>query len=290
MLKKIDNYILIDKIDENKFEISYKAIDNNNKLYVIKEINIQNKEFVLNEIEILKQMKSKYSIEFIELIEKNDYIYLVLELCDGNLNDLLKKKNKNFDITTIFEIIFQLNEVLKLMHSKEIEHTNIKPENILIKNKNNIHIKLSDYILTSNFLNNNNTKFINYKRNYYQAPEFKKNRKSNLWSIGLILYYLYFNQLPFIDNEDYLNPNNKIILKKTHLKLLDDLISKLLIKNPNERISWDEYFNHLFNKQQIIEIYINIEKNEVNNYIINKDFQQEQLKNTKILLDGKKKK
>ena len=136
MLKKIGNYILIDKIDENKFEICYKAIDNNSKLYAIKEINIQNKEYVDNEIKILKKMNYKYSIKFIELIEKNDYIYLVLELCDCNLNDLIKKKNGNLDITTIYEIIFQLNEVLKLMHSKEIEHTNLKPENILIKNKN----------------------------------------------------------------------------------------------------------------------------------------------------------
>ena len=92
MLKKIGNYVLKNKIGENKFGICYKANDNNNKLYLIKEINIKNKEFVENEIKILKKMNSKYSIEFIELIEKNDYIYLVLELCDGNLNDLLKKK------------------------------------------------------------------------------------------------------------------------------------------------------------------------------------------------------
>ena len=145
MLKKIGNYVLKNKIGENKFGICYKANDNNNKLFSIKEINIKNKEhkeFVENEIKILNKMNSKYSIEFIELIENNDYIYLVLELCVGNLNDLLKNKNGNLDITRIFEIIIQLNEVLKLMHSKEIEHTNLKPENILIKNKNNIHIKL----------------------------------------------------------------------------------------------------------------------------------------------------
>ena len=92
MLNKIGKYVLKDKIDKNKFGICYKAIDNNNKLYAIKEINIKNKEVVDNEIKILKKMNSKYSIEFIEFIEKNDYIYLVLELCDGNLNDLLKKK------------------------------------------------------------------------------------------------------------------------------------------------------------------------------------------------------
>ena len=92
MLKKIGKYILKNKIDENEFEICYKANDNNNKLYIIKEFNIKNKEYIENEIKILKKMNSKYSIEFIELIEKNDYIYLVLELCDGNLNNLLKKK------------------------------------------------------------------------------------------------------------------------------------------------------------------------------------------------------
>ena len=95
MLKKIGNYVLKDKIGENKFAICCKANDNN-KLYAIKKINKQNKYFVDNEIKILKEMKSKYSTEFIELIEKNDYIYLVLELCDGNLNDLLKKKKWKF--------------------------------------------------------------------------------------------------------------------------------------------------------------------------------------------------
>ena len=60
------------------------------------------------------------------------YIYIVMELCDGNLKDLLEKKNK-FDIVTIIKITNQLNEVLKLMHSKQIEHRDLKPENILIK-------------------------------------------------------------------------------------------------------------------------------------------------------------
>ena len=242
MLKKIGNYVLKEKIDENEFKICYKANDINNKLYLIKEINIQNKDLVYSELQILNEMNSKYSIEFIELINNNDYIYMVLELCDGNLNNLLNKKNRNgnCEVTTLIKIIFQFNEVLKLMHSKQIVHRNLKPENILIKNKNDIHIKLSDYTLTKYYVNNNNSNFKNNINIYYQAPEVSQNKnitfKSNLWSIGLILYYLYFNQLPFIDKDDYFNLNNKIILKKTHFKLLDDLISKLLIKNPKERI------------------------------------------------------
>ena len=56
-----------------------------------------------------------------------------MELCDGDLNYFLKKKNGNLDIITIIKIINQLNEVLKLMHSKKIEHRDLKLENILIK-------------------------------------------------------------------------------------------------------------------------------------------------------------
>ena len=284
MLNKIGKYELKEIIDKNEFGLCYKAIDDNNKLYAIKKINIQNKEFVNDEIKILKSMNSKYSVEFIELIEKNDYVYMIMELCDNNLNDLLNKNNGNLDLTIIIDIISQLNEALKMMNSKDIVHTNLKPENILIKNTNDIHIKLSNYKLTKNFQNNNNS--------YFQAPEVslfnKRNIKSNLWNLGLILYYLYFNQLPFIDIDDYFNLNNKIILKKTHNEISDDLISKLLIKNSNERINWNDYFNHPFNKQQLIEIYIDIEKDKTNSTIINKEFNQEQLKDSKIFLNGKK--
>ena len=159
MLKKIDNYFLKEKIDQNEFEVCYKAYDNNNKNYLISEVNIQNKEFVDNKIKIIKKKNPKYSLEFIELIEKKDYFYMVMDLCDGNLNDLLKKKNGNLNLTTIFEIIFQLNEILKLMNSKEIEYINLNPENILIKNKNSIHIKIYDY----------NSKIKNYSNFYLQT-------------------------------------------------------------------------------------------------------------------------
>jgi surface protein len=126
-------YTLISIISEGGFGICYMAKDENNNFYAIKKINIQNKEVVKKEIEILKIMKSKYSVNFLESIEKDDNIYIVMELCDGDLNDLLENKNENLDIITIIKIINQLNEVLKLMHSKKIEHRDLKPENILIK-------------------------------------------------------------------------------------------------------------------------------------------------------------
>ena len=136
MSDKIGKYELGDLISKGGFGECYKAKDNNNNLYAIKKILIANKEeekSIINEINILKAMKSKYSVELIEDFKKDKYYYIVMELCDGDLNDLLENKNENLDIIIIINIINQLNEVLKLMHSKKIEHRDLKPENILIK-------------------------------------------------------------------------------------------------------------------------------------------------------------
>ena len=110
-------YTLIKRIGEGGFGICYMAKDENNKFYAIKKINIKNKEVVIKEINILEIMNnSKYSVNFLEFIEKDDNIYIVMELCDGDLYDLIKKKNYYLDILSIIKIIYQLNEVLKLMY------------------------------------------------------------------------------------------------------------------------------------------------------------------------------
>ena len=79
----------------------------------------------------------------------------------------------------------------------------------------------------------------------------KYNYKSDLWSIGVIIYRLKFVKPPFngqteialIKNINRFN-NNKI--KKTGNEELDDLIKRLLEKDYEKRLSWDEYFNHPF--------------------------------------------
>jgi serine/threonine protein kinase len=202
MLNSIGKYILEEEINNGSYGICYRAKDEKNNRYAIKKIkkgNNENVSNIINEINILKIMKCKHSVEFIEYIEKDDYIYIVMELCDGDLNYLLKKMNKKIDIITIVKIIIQLNEVIKLMHEKKIEHRDLKPENILIKFKDeeDFDIKLTDYGFSKSYQSNSKySKIVGTM--YYSPPEVYKNEgnsKSDLWSIGLILYYLYFNNL-----------------------------------------------------------------------------------------------
>ena len=91
------------------------------------------------------------------------------------------------------------------------------------------------------------------------APEIlegdkKYDNKCDLWSIGVIIYQLLFKEYPYTGNTEYsLYKNIKKLgqkkLKHTIDDKLNDLIRRLLVPNPKERISWEEYFNHPFLKK-----------------------------------------
>ncbi len=167
-----------------------------------------------------------------------------MELCDCNLYQMIEKKKLN--IKEIKELLEQLNNAFKTMYINSIIHRNIKPENILIKklkNKNNLY-KLGDYESSKQINKSNNTSN-NAKAN---ALNVKNNlnidkSKFDLWFIGILIHKLCFGKIP---------KNN--IIQKSNSIYLDDLIKKLLIKktydenNNNCRISWKEYFEHNFFK------------------------------------------
>ena len=109
----------------------------------------------------------------------------------------------------------------------------------------------------------------------YKAPEIiegqKYNHKCDLWSLGIIICELYFKERPYKGPKEYallqeIIKFGKKRIEKTDDKQLDDLISKLLVIDPNERITWNDYFNHPFFKNYIAIIY-KINKNEKNNKI-----------------------
>ena len=79
--------------------------------------------------------------------------------------------------------------------------------------------------------------------------------KTDLWSLGIIIYNLCFREYPYNGNStvallNKIQSSGQNLLKKTNVLNLDNLIRKLLIVNPKERISWEEYFNHEFFKNK----------------------------------------
>jgi hypothetical protein len=72
--------------------------------------------------------------------------------------------------------------------------------------------------------------------------------------------------------------------------LIDDLLNKILVKDINKRINWDDYFIHSFNILQRIEININIDRDNKETKIIdNEFFNYEQLKDSILIINNEKK-
>jgi serine/threonine protein kinase len=182
-----------------------------------------------------------------------------MELCECNLDDYLKKRENKITINEIREVLIQLNNTFKRSREKKIIRKDLKPKNILISlNKlDKCLIKLSDYGI-SKFIDFNDSKEETFYGSIYtMSPEVIENgeekltEKSEIWSLGVTIYYLLFREYPFngkTEVELFEDIISKKKLKITNNILLDDLISKMLIFNDNERISWNEYFNHNFFK------------------------------------------
>ena len=214
------------------------------------------KEFFVNEVLNLKEMSGKinYSIKYRDHFENNFNYYIVRDYYDYTLKELIEAyilKNKKIEINLIQKIFKKLNIAFKELLKNHIVHRNIKPDNILIKHldddKINFEVFLGGFAKGLKYNNDEDAlKDSLIGTPAFIAPEILLNEgysnKCDLFSIGMTLYSLYWKNLN-LDNFNY-------VIKKIEENLaLDDLIRKLLVADPNKRITWNEYFEHPFFKQ-----------------------------------------
>ena len=229
----------------------------NGYYYAIKEIDkTQN---ILSNIEKLKELKIENNL-IKEIIDTKEYLYIIMELCEYNLENYIKKREDLISINEIREILIQLNNTFKIMLKEKIIHGDLKLNNILISfNKlDKCLIKLSFYD-SNQFIKQSNLKSIIINENILTiSPEVLKGEedlsKSDIWSLGIIIYYMLFKEYPYKGKgeiELLKDINSGKVLKLSDNEKLNDLLNKMLKINKNERISWEEYFNHPFFINQI---------------------------------------
>lgn len=240
-------------------------------------------ERYFNEVNNMKKLQglnneNQNTVIFDEYFNTEKEFVIIMELCNGNLLDyFLEEKNNELNFEEIHDIIGQLNNSFKIMVKNKILHKAIKPQNILMKYQNEkktkflVKLKLTD---DSGSLNSSNELIsedqINRNLEIY-APEVLEKKtyteKSDLFSLGVLIYYLKFNCYPFegkTKKEILNNIKNGINKKLTKNPDFDDLLKKLLNGNEKERISWEDYFKHNFFKiNQDYTKYYEVYKNEL---------------------------
>ena len=240
--------------------IKIKGFDKNKKQYVI--INEMRKHLINKEAIFMKieDFTKSYNINKILEIIENGNLFYVVEEWNLTLEDLIKKKEVP-SINKIKEIFIQINNAFKIFIEKKIILKEIIPSNIFI-NENSLSQELTIKISPTILFNVLNLKYIEEDYIYspltvapevLNAPEIM-NESSSIWSLGIILYLLLFNEYPFKGNsiaQFFKEMISKKQLKEPDDKDLKDLLNKMLIVNIKERISWNDYINHPFFKNNI---------------------------------------
>lgn len=270
------------KIGKGSFSSVYKGVNLINKRNVaIKKIksNLISKmqKYIEREIKVMKKLKHKNILELYEVIYKNNNIYLVLEYCQyGDLSVFLKKNRLNEKEVKFF--LYQIVSGLKYLHSHNIFHRDLKPQNILVDKDYNL--KITDFTFAKENMENNLSQTM-CGSPLYMAPEIlnyqEYNNKTDLWSIGIIMYEMLIGYPPYkAKNIANLVKNIKqrevIIPKNINLtSVCKHLLFSLLEKNPKKRLSWDDLFNHIWfenckNKTKLFnqfDIDINLKCNKI---------------------------
>ena len=225
-----------------------------------KKLLYENGSFLLNaykkEVEIMKKCECENSIKFICDFDSDNNLNIIMELCDKDLLVYLYERKTAFTIDEIRETFLQLNNAFRKMRYNNILHRDLKLGNVLIKftDESKMHFipKLADYGFSKE-LSIYNTRTTHLGTPATMAPEIMMNlpydEKSDLWSVGVMMYQLYYKEIPY-DGMTEMEILNKIRAntpyKQPEDKYFRDLLNKIFVVNPQNRISWNEYFNHPF--------------------------------------------
>ena len=266
-------------LDNNNIQI-YHAYNKENEceccLKVInkEKLKLGDYDFLLEQIkkeeEIAQLCKSDYILNLNKKFETENYIIFEYEYCEYNLLDYIYENGEFINEKEYFkEIILNIGKALKILYENGIIHRNIRPNNIFIKslddNEKIKSIKIGNFDCSIYKKDNKSEPIGNI---HYAAPEIIKNleydEKCDLWSLGITLYELYFGILPFYNLGDSIyiyecteitnnyiiekiNDEKNFIYKKSKIPTLDILFKRLLTINPKERMTYDEFFEYIFN-------------------------------------------
>ena len=202
------------------------------------------------EINILKKIKHKNIIQFMEKLETKDNIYIVMEYIQGEVLDLFNKKGKLSEIEAC-HFFQQIISILEYLHEQNIAHRDLNPANIIINNSSN-NIKLFDFGL-SKIYNDNSLLSTPCGTFNYVAPEIIKGLNydgelTDIWSAGVILYALLIGNFPFIEfkDENILNISlsEEPYFPKEMSTSCSNLIKNLLEIDPIKRINLQTIIKH----------------------------------------------
>ena len=247
------NYKVIKLLGEGSFGKAFLCKNESNdticviKQIIIEDMNEKEKDDVYNEAQILGKLDHQNIIKLFEVFDSKKpkhTLNIVTEYADGgDLSEKIKSQNnKSFTESEILDYFTQICLALKHIHEKKIIHRDLKSGNVFLM-KNGL-VKLGDFGIAKGFQNTMDKAKTMVGTPYYLSPEILENKpydsKSDIWSLGVLLYEMMTFKMPF--NANSLPMLSVKILRgnytpppAVYTKDLREIVSKCLLVDPKKR-------------------------------------------------------
>ncbi len=254
-----NKYRILANIGEGGMSLVYKAFNlETNKLVAFKmlkeKVTSDYFEDIIrfkNEIAIISRLQHPNIVKIYDTGEYHGRPFLVMELLEGeDLSDILADQQK-LSISEAIQITYEVTKALVYMHDHGVIHRDLKPGNIFINgNGKRLEPKLLDFglslIMELRHITNEKEIAGTFS---YMSPEATGifhgtvDERSDLYSLGVILYRLLTGELPFkekildklLHQQAALTPLRPGKLNKEIPSVLDEIVMKLLMKDPEAR-------------------------------------------------------
>ena len=255
-MEKIGKYQIIDVLGKGAMGIVYKAFDPD----IDREVAIKTIQFDLisedserNELMLRFVREAKAAgkmvhpniITIFDVGKQEDMTYIVMQYIQGKSLKNLIASNKRFSSREIIHLMVQLCDALDYAHRHGIVHRDIKPANIILDKHNKPHVV--DFGVARVEMSTMTQAGATIGTPSYMSPEQvmgkKIDKRSDIFSLGVILYELITGQRPFqgesittviykIVNEEIPPPS---VAQKGLSEDFEPIIYKSLAKIPENR-------------------------------------------------------
>ncbi|XP_015432065.1 PREDICTED: dual specificity tyrosine-phosphorylation-regulated kinase 4 isoform X2 [Dufourea novaeangliae] len=207
-------YEILEVIGKGSFGQVIRALDHKTGQYIAIKIIRNKKRFhhqALIEVQILEHLRKKdleanashNVIHMLEYFYFRNHLCITFELMSLNLYELIKKNNyQGFSLSLIRRFANSLISCLRLLYRENIIHCDLKPENVLLKQRGSSSIKVIDF---GSSCYSHQRVYTYLQSRFYRSPEvllgLPYGTPIDMWSLGCILAELYTG-CPLFPGED----------------------------------------------------------------------------------------
>jgi serine/threonine protein kinase len=209
-----------------------------------------------SEITVMRTLEHENVVRLLDVVKTDNHIYLIMEYC--NSNDLAHYLKRNGAIPDARARSFVKQLVLGIQHGRlfHLLHRDLKPQNLLLhkNSEGQFVLKIADFGFAKFTDKETDLAETLCGSPLYMAPEILRyqpyDAKGDLWSLGVIIYEMVTGRPPFtaLNHVDLLKKIQTTPLTFPSPNTLPtdcvDLLRKLLVVDPKQRMSYEELFAH----------------------------------------------